>query len=81
MYPPAQPTPASQPHRNHGLLSDHYLNATLQKRPDWEALTERARPMLEEISRLFDSFTPSANEAQTERDLVRPVLKHLGHDY
>ena len=61
--------------------SDHYLNATLPERPDWEALTERARPMLEEISRLFDSFTPSANEAQTERDLVRPVLKHLGHDY
>jgi hypothetical protein len=33
------------------------------------------------VSRLFDSFMPSTNEAQTEEDLVRRVLRLLGHDY
>ncbi len=70
-----------QVHRNHGLFSDHYLNATLPGRPRWEDLAERARPVMEEVSALFASFAPSTNEAQTEQDLVRPVLKLLGHDF
>ena len=78
---PTRPAPTAQPHRNHGLFSDHYLNATLPDRPDWEALVERARPVMDRIAEVFASFTPSNNEAQTERDLVRPVLKLLGHDY
>ena len=37
---------------------------------------------MEEVARVFGSFAPSAaNEAQTEQDLVRPVLKLLGHDF
>jgi hypothetical protein len=72
---------AGRPHRNHGLFSDHYLDATLPGRPEWKGLAERARPVMEEISELFDSFTPSANEAQTEEDLVRRVLRLLGHAY
>ena len=68
-------------HRNAGLFSDHYLNATLPERPGWKALAEEARPVMEETARVFGSFVPSANEAQTEQDLVRPVLKLLGHDF
>ena len=68
-------------HRNHGLFSDHYLNVTLPGRPDWAALEDMARPAFEEVAALFASFVPSANEAQLERELVRPVLDLLGHHY
>ena len=75
----AQPT--GRPHRNQGLFSDHYLNATLPKRPDWKALADEARPVLEEIASLLDTYTPSENEAQVEEELVRPVLRLLGHTF
>jgi hypothetical protein len=35
---------------------------------------------MEGISRALDAYAPSANEAQTEEDLVRPVLRALGHE-
>jgi len=74
----AQPT--GRPHRNHGLFSDHYLNITLPDRPDWRALESEAAGKMAEVARLLEAFTPSANEAQTEEDLVRPVLRALGHE-
>jgi len=77
---PERPTPVEPAHRNHGLFSDHYLNHTLSGRPDWQALAAEARPVMEEISRVLDAYAPSANEAQTEEDLVRPVLRALGHE-
>ncbi|MDP9438799.1 MAG: hypothetical protein M3P49_08645 [Actinomycetota bacterium] len=70
-----------QAHRNHGLFSDHYLNATLPEQLEWKDLAEQARPVMEGVSGLFASFTPSTNEAQTEQDLVRPDLDLLGHDF
>lgn len=73
--------PGEQPHRNHGLFSDHYLNVTLPERPDWRALAGEAGPVVERVSRILAAYTPSTNEAQTERDLVRPVLEALGHDF
>ena len=77
-----QPTEQiGRPHRNHGLFSDHYLNVTLPGRPDWRSLAGEARGALEEISRILDAYAPSQNEAQTEEDLVRPVLRALGHDF
>ena len=75
----AQPT--GRPHRNQGLFSDHYLNATLPARPDWKPLADEARPAMEEIAGLLDSYTPSENEAQVEEELVRPVLRLLGHTF
>jgi hypothetical protein len=67
--------PAPQPHRNHGLFSDHYLDVTLPERPGWGSIAEQAQPVMEEISRLFASFTPSTNEAlidtPTREELVR----------
>ncbi len=72
--------PKGRPHRNHGLLSDHYLNVTLPGRPDWAALAGEAEEVMAEVSRVLDAYAPSQNEAQTEEDLVRPVLRLLGHE-
>ncbi|HLM77652.1 MAG TPA: hypothetical protein VK361_04570 [Rubrobacteraceae bacterium] len=80
---PAQstPKPSVQPHRNHGLFSDHYLNATLPGRPDWRELAEESGATMEAVARALDAYAPSQNEAQTEEDLVRPVLRILGLDF
>jgi hypothetical protein len=72
---------AGRPHRNQGLFSDHYLNVTLPARPDWKALTDEARLVMEAIAGLLDSYTPSENEAQVEEDLVRPILRLLSHTF
>jgi hypothetical protein len=73
--------PTGRSHRNQGLFSDHYLNATLPARPDWKALANEAHPAMNEIARLLDCYTPSENEAQVEEDLVRPILRLLGHTF
>ncbi|MGI8649546.1 MAG: hypothetical protein ACR2KW_04085 [Rubrobacter sp.] len=65
-------------HRNSGLFSDYYLDATLPGRSDWASLTPEASPVLDEISRLLGSYVPG-NEAQTEEALVRPILRALRH--
>ncbi|CAN5839658.1 hypothetical protein BH23ACT11_BH23ACT11_13110 [soil metagenome] len=76
-----QPTPAEQHHRNSGLFSDHYLNVTLPHRTVWQQLAPEAEKFMEELADIFAAYTPSNNEAQTEADLVRPVLRALGHDF
>ena len=81
MHPATQSFPAEQPHRNHGLFSDHYLGVTLPRRPEWHELAYEARSAMKSIAQIFDSYVPSGNEAQIEQDLVRLVLKLLGHDY
>ena len=73
--------PKGRPHRNQGLFSDHYLNATLPARPDWKALADEARPAMEEIAGLFGSYTPSENEAQVEEDRAYQILRLLGHTF
>ena len=70
-----------RPHRNQGLFSDHFLNATLLTRPDWRGLADEARPFMEEIASLLEAYMPSENEAQVEEELVRPVLRLLGHTF
>ncbi|MGB3683122.1 MAG: N-6 DNA methylase [Rubrobacteraceae bacterium] len=77
-----QPTarePGEQHHRNSGLFSDHYLNETLPRRTDWQELIPEAGAVLDELAGIFNDYTPSNNEAQTETDLIRPVLHILGH--
>ncbi len=76
----ATPQPADTAHRNHGLFSDHYLNLTLPDRPDWEALEDEANMAMIAVSDLLEAYTPSTNEAQVEEELVRPVLRLLGHE-
>ncbi len=78
---PQQAAPKEQPHRNHGLFSDYYLDVTLPGRPGWGELLREARPVMEEISGLFATYTPSTNEAQVEKDLIRPILNLLGHTF
>lgn len=38
-------------------------------------------PLKAWIAALYAAFTPSSNEAQTERDLVQPILLALGHTF
>jgi len=69
------------PHNNQQLFSDHYLDAILPQRPEWSTLVDGARPLMDAVRRIFESYTPSANEAQLENDLVRPLFLVLGHDF
>jgi len=80
MPQPAVPIGAT-PHRNSGLFSNHYLNVTLPHRADWQALAAAARPVLDAVRRIYAAYTPSDNEAQIEKDLIRPVLAALGHTF
>jgi len=69
------------PHGNQRLFSDHYLDEILPALPGWQMLASAAKPALQQIAAIFARFKPSANEAQTEQDLVRPVLASLGHTF
>lgn len=78
---PAQISLRGAAHRNQGLFADHYLNETLPGRAEWHQLTageelETARARIEAI---YAAYVPSAREAQAEEELIRPVLRALGH--
>ena len=75
------PLALAQFHHNRQLFADRYLDQTLPRRSAWRDLVDEAVPVLAQIRTLVAAFTPSANEAQTERDLVRPVLEVLGHTF
>jgi hypothetical protein len=75
------PLSIARPHNNHQLFSDHYLDAILPQRPVWDLLTAPSRAALQTVAAIFHKYSPSANEAQTEHDLIRPVLLALGHDF
>ncbi len=71
------PLPVARPHNNHQLFSDYYLNEILPRHPAWDLLKPRAQSALQAIAAIVQGYTPSANEAQTEHDLIRPILKTL----
>ncbi|WP_129670827.1 Eco57I restriction-modification methylase domain-containing protein [Candidatus Chloroploca sp. Khr17] len=71
----------AQRHHNRQLFADRYLDVTLPQREEWLALRAEAMPVLAQVQALLAAFTPSNNEAQTEHDLVRPVLLALGHSF
>jgi Eco57I restriction-modification methylase/restriction endonuclease TaqI-like protein len=77
----AQLALAAHPHRNQRLFSDHYLDTILPQASDWKLGADGAAETLRRLRDLYQSFTPSTNEAQTERDWVRPVLEALGHSF
>jgi hypothetical protein len=67
-----------QNHRNHYLFADYYLDHRVGELPEWPAA--EPGPVLAELRRLWAAFTPHHdNEAQTEEEWIRPVLKSLGH--
>jgi len=69
------------PHYNRQLFADHFLDEILPDRPAWKALAEEAKPVIDQIAGILYSFVPSANERQTEDDLICPVLRLLGHEF
>ena len=69
------------PHRNQQLFSDHYLNTILPERPSWKMLAAEAEVVLSALQQLFAGYTPSDKEAQVEEELIRPVLRQLGHTF
>jgi len=78
----AQPmlTPA-QHHGNRQLFSDHYLDIILPGRADWQMLVPAAAAARGRIAAILADYQPSTNEAQTEHELVRPILEVLGHTF
>ena len=77
MSPTQLPLDLAAPHANQQLFSDHYLNETLPQRPDWKLLAHDAGQALARITPIVEAFlrAPAQNEAQTEDDLVKPVLR------
>lgn len=67
------PLPIARPHNNRQLFSDHYLDVLLPRLPAWHLLLEEAGRVRSAIAAILDRYTPSPNEAQTERDLGTPV--------
>jgi type I restriction-modification system DNA methylase subunit len=66
-------------HRNHYLFSDYYLDHLLPRRLDWQEATSEARAAMKRLQVIYATFTPTENEAQTERDWIRPALEVLNH--
>ncbi len=64
-----------------GLFTTGYLTASITQSPEWRALGDETLASLEaKLRAIFERF-PSAqspNEAQTEDDLIWPVLNALG---
>lgn len=79
--PPSSPTPTTAPHRNRHLFSDHYLDHVLPRHPDWPAGRAHAADVLVAVREALANFVPTSNEAATEEEFIRPVLKALGHVY
>ncbi|NJN15147.1 MAG: hypothetical protein HC822_02020 [Oscillochloris sp.] len=75
------PLALTQRHYNRQLFADRYLDETLPRRDAWLDLAPESALALARIREIFAAFTPSANEAQTEYALVRPVLQALGHSF
>lgn len=67
-----------QTHRNHYLFADYYLDHRVSDLPAWRAAD--VAPVFAELRQRWAAFTPHHdNEAQTEEEWIRPILKVLGH--
>jgi|SRR5579862_6775317 len=75
------PLPIARPHHNHQLFSDHYLNVLLPHLPAWNLLLAESQAAMAVVASIYRAYTPSANEAQTEHDLIRPILRALSFDF
>lgn len=83
MSPPTQLTLNAHPHHNQQLFSDHFLDLTLPSNSDWQILAHDAqvKATKTQIATILAAFAPSSVEAQTEDDLVKPILEALGHTF
>jgi hypothetical protein len=80
-YDSQLPLSLDRRHNNQQLFSDHYLNITLPGRPKWKLVAHDAGQALAQIAPIVRASVPSDNEAQTEEDLIRPILRVLGHTF
>ncbi len=76
-------SPMHRPYASHGLFSDHYLTITLPQATRWQslAMSDEVAATFSRITGIVASYVPSDNEAQTEEDLVKPILHALGHTF
>lgn len=83
MTEPVQLQLVGAKHSNQRLFSDHYLDHILPGHMQgMPGVRNEAAQVMEQLQRLYDGFTPNAsNEAQTEEDWIRPVLRALGHSF
>ena len=66
---------------NRGLFSEHLLTTRLPEWRDWQADSELAE-FRRRLASLYEStraVLPLANEAQTEKEFIQPVLDLLGY--
>ena len=75
------PLAPTQLHFNQQLFSDYYLDQILPRRSEWADLVDEAAAVLATLRAQYAQFTPSSIEAQTEDDLIKPVLLALGHTF
>ncbi|MFW6119181.1 MAG: Eco57I restriction-modification methylase domain-containing protein [Planctomycetota bacterium] len=66
---------------NRGLFSDHYLAARLPELPEWGDDHTSLRACLSALLEAKAEALPTLSEAQTEQQLIRPVLDALGWSY
>jgi type I restriction-modification system DNA methylase subunit len=67
-------------HHNQRLFSDHYLDHILPKY--WDSLRDEASQVMTQLQGLYAKYTPNINnEAQTEDDWIKPVLRAIGHTF
>ena len=67
--------------KNQSLFSDYYLESLIADQPQWTN-TPDIESDYAAIRELVDAVAPNAdrlNEAQTERELIQPLLQRLGH--
>ena len=67
--------------KNQSLFSDYYLESLIAEQPQWTN-TPDIESDYAAIKERFDAIAPNAdrlNEAQTERELIQPLLQRLGH--
>ena len=67
--------------KNQSLFSNYYLDSLIIEQPQWTD-TPNIESDYEAIKQRFDAIVPNAenlNEAQTEEQFIRPLLRKLGH--
>lgn len=68
-------------HHNRQLFSNHFLERRLREDEAWSDVAEEADALRKGLRALYDekaSTLAQANEAQTEEQWIRPVLREMG---
>ncbi len=68
---------------NSSLFTDYYLTELLKDEPFFREITPQAKEAWEAIKSQYErvkGLLPGANEAETERRFIRPVLDILGYE-